>query len=468
MLKSLIRIVILLMSQAMLSIFFASDVCTQDIVKVRSDANKNQLILKNIYIETAFDLDRGANLVVLNDEKTRLLLTEYKEDTDSIFLPGNSLVLYASHPLSSSHTIALPTSFAFEKLSPRDATTARIRLKSISGRGISLTKEVSLHSHQAILTVTSTLRNTGDRPLTFYPTEITAINTEFGESGLPNRTFHFYCPYVPISKDETGIRVTLGMDDNPQFRTIRDNQLFFTRYQHRIGEVKFDSDKNWFAFQNGTNGIAYAVEYEFPGRRPETAKDNVIFHTNGAGEFMRDGILRTNEQNVQPYMRLSNVLGQVTLAPGESFTYLARWSSSTCMGPILDVKNGVLFNTHLGVQTREYDLYVYGSMGIPQEGTVGFHLLDESGRILGKIYNITLVLELGHRRPSKAVLTHPTIVTHAINVGVDVNDLATQSGQSIYDKTQKVQMVLVDSNQRPIMIVDESTRPWEKFQSETD
>jgi hypothetical protein len=427
----------------------------------------SSISLSNDWIHAAFNVSSEARLETFAAGNHHVLWPHKKLDHPLDRIPGISLILYADHPRSGSRTFSLPTSFAVETIRPNSATPSFVAVNSTSSASFAISRQISLLSDEAVLWVTTTVTNTSDAEQTFYPTEITMYNTEFGVSNMPNLQLLFYSPIASVSEDDKGFDVTLGLVNNLQFQSLTDRRLMVCKYLNRVGEIVFTNHERWIALQDEKNGRVWGREYDFLDKQPEPVKNNVILYTNGAGEFIRDGQLHYQNTDVDKYMRLTHVLGRVTLQPGESFTYRAGMTTSVSLGPILDIRDGIVFGKHLEMLYDSISFYVFGAMGIPQEGPVGFQFLNEQDELLRTNYNVTLVLDTfaRPRRPSGAVTTHPTVIAHQLGFPVvDEADSDTPVFPDLLERCKKVRLVLLDKqSKQPVRIIDEAVGPWRQY-----
>ncbi len=419
-----------------------------------------QNTVANEWITATFDPEKSGRLEMFKSKKDFLLWPHKKIDLASDTFPGNSLLLYAEHPLSSSQMLPLPETLSIEKRIPQNSTPSIIHMKG-ENESLAIAKEISLKGTEAILWITTTIQNKGKQIVTFFPTEITSINAEFGISNMANMNRLFYSPYTPISEENDGIDVTLGLVNNPEFQPLSDKEIFFMKYLGRIGEVRLTNKKQWFAIQDEKSARVYGIEYDFYDIKPKPIANNVILFSNGAGEFFHEGQLHYNNTDVEKYIRLTYVMGQVDLNPGDSFSYEKKWSVTSNIAPIIDIENGISYSKHIDVLHDEVGFYIFGAVGIPQNGPVGFQFLDEHGEILRKNYSISLLLNPFHKikRPANSVIEYPTVVSHQIGFPVvDSGEIDKTVFQVLMEKTQKIQMVLLDKKaEKPIRVIDEYT-----------
>lgn len=391
--------------------------------------------------------------------------------------PGASLVLYASHPLSSTATIDWVSED--ENASPTGERNWGIR--SVYEGQLRVRREFAIGKLESVLCVTTTITNAGGLPVVFYPSEVTSINTAYALSGMPNINLYFYSPYS-AAEGFKPFETTLGLVNNTQFAAMPEHALFIARNAHRVGEIKLTSEKSWFAFQNLIShaaiqgGTVCAAEFSFPGQKPEPVRDNMILYVNGAGEYIRDGKLRFNSPETAKYMRATRVLGRVELQPGASFTYAAAWSMTSCEGPIVDVRDGIVFNKHLVVYLppNRPGFLNYANLGIPQEGNIGFQYLDANheihkmtdpdGRPVDHLLTIPLILEAAKvkSRPSRVIPFLPTPIHHFTLVFFSEEQLnaGPDELQKIQDTIRAIRMVLVDRDQKPLRVLDEVSSPF--------
>ncbi|MFB3785530.1 MAG: hypothetical protein ACE15F_04085 [bacterium] len=435
------------------------------------------IILRNDWIRAEIHPAGGGRVEQMYAHEDPLLWPLSGQEAHEESWLGASLVLYASHPLSSTATIGWVSQE--EAVCQPGGRSAVIR--SVYERQLKINREFAVGNLESVLRVTTTITNPGGAPVVFFPSEAASINTEYARSGMPNINLYFYSPYSTLEGSKP-FEITLGLVNNPQFAVMPEHSLFIARNAHRIGEIKLTSEKNWFAFQNLIShaaiqgGTVCAAEFTFPGVKPEPVRDNLILHVNGAGEYIGDGKLRFNSPETAKYMRATRVLGRVELQPGASFTYVAAWSMTSCEGPIVDVRDGIVFNKHLVVYLppNRPGFLNYANLGIPQEGNIGFQYLgannevfkitEQDGRQKEHLLTIPLILEATKEksRPSRVVPFLPTPIHHFTLVFFSEEQLNAGPGelQKIQDAIHSIRMMLVDSKQKPIRVLDEVSGPF--------
>ncbi len=438
------------------------------------------IILRNNWIHAVIDPSKAGRIQQLYAQTEPLLWPTPEMEVPPDSWPGASLVLYASHPLSS--TAAIPcVSLETIASSAESDPNLQVTIHSTYEGQLSVIRKFAIGRLESILSVSTTITNAGGSPAGFYPAEVVSINTEFAQSGMPNMNLYFYSPYTATGGAKP-YEITLGLVDNPQFAVLPEHSLFLAKNAHRIGAVKLTNEKYWFAFQNLIHhaaiqgGTVCAVEFSFPGRHPDPVSDNLLLHIQGAGEYIQNGKLRFNQTDVAKSMRATYTLGRVELPPGASFTYTACWSLTSCGGPVVDVRNGVVFNQHLEVflPPNRPGFLNYANLGIPQEGGIGFQYFDADneiykitrpdGQVVEHLLAIPLIMELAQEksRPSQVIPFLPTPIHHFTLVFFSEEQMnaGDEALQQIQDSIRKIRMVLIDENQKPIRFLDEVNGPF--------
>jgi len=373
---------------------------------------------------------------------------------------GVGLTLFADHPLAGAAVLPLPTEYVVNVSPSPDHISADLYIATTTPTVVSVSRVATLSAKTTLLVVTTTIRNHGASPITFYPAEIIPFVGKISKEATSETDLLFYSPFA-AGGEEKGYQIIGGNADNPQFLSIREQNLFVTRYQHQAGRVKLTNDRGWIAAQSGEDIRACAIAYAFPARKPEAVKENLIVDCEGATASVPAGQAQSNKKDAPKRLRVTYVLGRVTLAPKETFTYTALWSAVTTIGPIFDVRQGIVYSKHLEVNIGKPDFqvfYVFAALGLPREGPVGFQFLDETGNIINTNYNISLLLDPQNPRPGRAVVTYPTILTHMLAFPVELQE-------KMMKNTKTIRMVLLDENtKQPIRVIDESTGPWKVYE----
>lgn len=349
------------------------------------------VVLKNKWIHVSVSPSDAGRISQFKTHTNHVLWPQDGQPASEDEPPGCNLILFAGHPLSTTETIPLPQKYELrtdKTKPPQTQLFVQSTAEDAAKAAVSIKKEFLVSEIESTLSVTTTITNTRKTPLTFYPAEIIHFNSALDQSKtIANFNCYFYSP-CRLDPGERGYEVSLGLANNTQFFVLPKYEVFYLQYMNRIGEVRLTNPKNWIAVQNLISrnridgGTVCAIEYRYPGKKPQPVEKNLTLFTNGAGEFIQNGKLALQGTRTAQFVRATYVLGRIQLEPGESWTYSACWNASRCIGPIIDVQNGVAFNKH-------YDVYFhpnghienYADMGIPQEGTVAVQHIDETGKI---------------------------------------------------------------------------------------
>lgn len=425
-------------------------------------------ILSNQWIHADIDVLHGGGVYQLVAHQGALLHTRSK--SDQFPSPGASLILYEDHPLKSKEIIDLPTQYLSETI--QEASRVLLRIKPENPSPISLEREYSMSSQASALCVTTTITNHDKELISFFPTEIIKFDTMMGTQPIPNTLTYFYSPMTADQNGKAGFEIVSGSNDKVQYSQIPNESVFVARYMAKTGEVKLTNDKQWFAFQNllGQSkimgGTVCSLEYGFPKEKPEFTKDNLLVYVSGM-ENSKD-----NQTSLDPYIRVSYVLGKVKLKPGESFIYTTWWSAACCEGPILDVRQGVVFSKRLEVLIKpEMGAFInFAKMGVPQEGYLAFLFYDKKGEMR------TIKLDHGEEIPQmvQADLTRdrsiilpflPTPVSAMVMILApdDLRDEKDTYAKLIEDQVQSVRMVLIDKDRNVIRELDRFSAPFKVY-----
>ncbi len=427
------------------------------------------VVLENKWIHVSVSPSDAGRISQFKTVANNVLWPQDGQSASKDGLPGCNLILYAGHPLSTTSTIPLPQKFDAKTVT-NDFRT-QLFVQSTDQTAISIKKEFLVSNIESTLSATTTITNTQETPLTFYPTELIHFNSGIDRGkNMANMNCYFYSP-CRLEPGERGYEVSLGLAKNAQFFVLPKYEVFYLQYKNRIGEVRLTNPKNWIAVQNLISrnridgGTVCAIEYRYPGKKPQPVEKNLTLYTNGAGEFIQNGRLARHGTHSEQFVRVTYVLGRVQLKPGESWTYSACWNASRCIGPIIDVQNGVVFN-------KRYDVYFhpnghienYVDMGIPQEGTVAVQHIDETGKVFNTLrHPLSLYNPLTKiKRPPNAVPYWPTILFNSSNIMTpeDLRGPDDTKLKLLQDKVKKIRLILVDPKKRPIRFLDEAEAPF--------
>lgn len=445
------------------------------IVAHAETVDKKLPILKNEWINVSVSPSEAGKIAQFNTISNHALWPQDGYQVPAGVMSGCNLILYASHPLESTQTIPLPQ--RFEAKTIEDASRTQMTVQSIDNEQLSVKREFAITGIESTLSATTTITNTKDTPISFYPSEVIFFNATIDKSrNLANSNCYFYSPYRP----ETGRRgydVTLGLANNTQFFTLPDYQIFYAEYKSRIGEVVLTNTRNWIAVQNLISrnridgGTVCAIAYRFPTEKPKPVDNNVIVYTNGAGEYIHDGKLDRQGTEVDKYIRVTYILGQVVLGPGQSWSYSASWNASRCVGPIIEMRDGIVFNKRFEVYfTQNGDIENYVDLGVPQEGTVAVQHFDMEGKIFNTLrHPLNNHPALQRIRPSNAAPYYPTMLFHSSHILIpdDLRGPDDTFIKFLQDKISKIRLVLVDENKAVIRTLDEVEKPFKVIEIES-
>lgn len=435
-------------------------------------------VISNSWIHAEIDMAYGGGLNQFAAHQENFLHTQSKGD--QFPAPGAVLVLYQEHPLASTATIELPKQFIAE--TTKGASDVLWRITPEKASPISVEREYFMSDQESAICVTTTITNKSESLMTFFPTERVKFNASFGSERLPNTFAYFYSPFSQDQSGKGGFDIIRGATDKGEFSRMPNVPIFITRYMMKTGEVKMTNEKGWFAFQNLlgcsqiTGGTVCAVEYGFPNGKPELVKDNLILFVSGASDP------KENQISLNPYLEVSYLLGKVALKPGGSFTYTARWTAVCCRGPIIDVRQGVVYNKHLEtLVVPEQGAFVnFANYGIPQEGALGFRFYNKKGdvRMLvdseGKKTPHLLVGSIATKeRPKEIDPLLPTDVSLLIGSFFSPDDLRDENDsydKLIEDQIQTVKIFLVDNakNRAILRELDEFSAPFKVYDKPID
>jgi hypothetical protein len=366
---------------------------------------------------------------------------------------GAQLLCFARHPAKSNAIIEFATPYTASVL-PSDATTDTLVQISSAKKGLSIRQTYQFSSLRSSFLVSTTIKNEGEKPISFYPTDIIYQNTR-----VPGDGFSYI--YIPC---DTPYNVLIGdaTRDNIAYRRAT-TSILSVSYENSMGEISCKSTDSWIDLYNENTYGSLSIEYTLKSEHKELKEDDRILFINGAGSYEKDGRFVMRTENTDPFMRISNVLAQTTLKPGEEFCFDALWSASTTIGPVFQAKDGLSVNTPFKVYKQGKNILVIGLYGIPFEGNVGFDFWDTNGNLLQAKYDIDLNLRAPGQpaRPSKAVPTYPTVLMHQIMLFA----LNANPDYSI-DDIQKVRFVLVDGKTKDaaiIHVVSEIEGPLQEY-----
>jgi len=386
-------------------------------------------------------------------------ISEFSAGMDTFLYPdeknspaGGSLILYADDPHSSTKEIKLPHRYRAIRSATDEKSDAALRIESLDKGLVSLRKEFSIKDEISTLHIKTFIKNESDQNLTFYPTEsifffVGTVKPNYSGRIVSPTDFYFYAPY----DKKNAVTIAQGPKTNKEFIQVERDSLFIAHYEREFGEVKLTSSKGWVAVQNGQDYRVTAIEFSYKNQNIEPMEYNL----NVRMEAMED--------NGSP-IHTQYVLGKVTLKPGETFEYASDWSNSASGIPVIAVKNGVAYNKMLEANTTDVGFYIFGIMGIPQDGYLAIEFLDDKDQIVKRHDYLSLILDVTLPRPSNAVSKLPTILTHEI--GFPFDDKSFKNGQyllELQNKIKKIRLIMTDEKKNIIRVIDEVEAPWKKF-----
>jgi hypothetical protein len=425
-------------------------------------------LLSNQWIHAEIDAAHGGGLIQLVVHKAAFLHTRSK--SDQFPAPGSSVVLYEDHPLKSKKSLELPAQSSSECI--KGASDVQWRIKPEKSSPISMEREYSMSSQESAFCVTTTITNNDKSPISFFPTEVVKFDTMMESQPIPNTMTYFYSPMVIDKNGKSGFEIVSGTNDKNQFSQMPNEPIFITRYMAKSCEVKLTNDKQWFAFQNllgraqVKGGTVCSLEYGFPKGKPEFVRDNLILYVSGMESS------KENQTSLDPYIRVSYVLGKVKLKPGESFVYTTRWTAVCCEGPIINVRQGVVFNKQLEVLIKpDMGAFInFANLGVPQEGNLAFLFFNKNGEMR------KIKMDNGEEIPQmvKADITQkrsmilpflPTPVSAMVSIFTadDLRDDKDTFAKLIEDQVQTVRMVLIDKDRNVIRELDRFSAPFKVY-----
>ncbi len=386
----------------------------------------------------------------------------------------SSLFLYTNHPLKSSKTIAMPESYVADYALKSPSETV-IQVKSVTATLVSISRDYRINHLESTLKSTTTITNNSKKSIEFYPTEEITFKAAI-RNNIPNTAMYFYSPSAGNKK---GFDLIKGETNSSLYSYMPEHNLFLTRYMLNNAVIKLTNNKNWFAIQNLISkkkingGTVCAVEFEFPEKDISPVKDNLILHINGVDDLATQN---SKSSAFNPYMQATYVLGKVVLQPGRSLTYSTRWNSVVCDGPIVDVKDSIVFNKRLEVQFHPGNggFANFANFGVPQEGRIGFQYYNQKGEVKktitenGDQKDHLMIIHIKSKiRPFEVTPFLPTLLTHMAWVlsPEDFHDEINTYQKLVDDEVHSIRMVLVDSNWKPLRELDRFTAPYKIFGS---
>lgn len=440
-------------------------------ITVDIQQNEKQISIRNEYFATLIDYSSDIRIRQFSNPKQIFLWPRVQTGDTLPVEPGISLVLFKDLSLSPKNIIEMPNEYTASQ-EVIDATRTVVTIESTKPAQVSVQSRIELLANRSDLRMQISIQNESDKEITFYPTERSTLNTEFGESNMSDLNFYFY---TPLSGGINGLKILQKDPNNNPFKVDEEKNILIAQNKSVIAEAQLTSAStntstsvgNWFALHNGHTGRICTFEYQYPDKKPEPVQDNLLIYFNGAGEVEVNGEKIRKGFEAEKYMQAAFTFGKITLAPGETFTYEKIICTTTTRGPIYQVQDGIPYHVPLDVMYSELGFIVIASFGVPQEGLIGVEFYDEQGKKLKANFpSLTMNFQAENKRPGYALTEFPTLLQHEIWFNTDEEDFM-HGDQEVVSKIKTVRLYLTDFSRNQIQMIDESHAPWRTYVAPT-
>ncbi len=468
--------------QWMISLFLfvaAHTASSEENVSTNPEKSK-PAVLSNQWIHVEIDSLKGGGIHQFTAHQGKILYPQGTGASHSTVQPGMSLQLFKKLPhsienVTTGMTYPLPEKYESELI--QEASGTILRLTSGDTSPLSVERIYHLTAMESVCHVTTTIANRGTSNLTFYPSEIVSFDASIGRDRLPNMMTYFYAPYTSLQNNGAAFFQVRGVSNEKQYNVMPQEKIFITRYMSSSGEVKLSNAKHWYAIQNliGSRdihgGTVCAIEYDFPDGTPVSVPDNQMIYVNGISETVSGS---TTPVQLDPFIQSAYVLGRVELKPGQVFRYISHWTAVCCAGPIVDVKNRIVFNKHLEVLLApDNGAFVnLANMGIPEEGRIGFQFYHENGEIRkiedgkgGMKEQLLIVPIASPLRPCEVVpyLQTPFAMITWAFAADDLRSEDDTFAKLMRDQVHSIRMMLVNEERQTMRELDRVYGPFSNY-----
>ncbi len=365
------------------------------------------------------------------------------------------LHLYKDHPYKSDETFELPRPRRIRQLKDIDPEIPSVHWLSETNGPIAVRRVYAMNATESILHVTTTIENTGVKTIACYPTE-TAVLDVSQDVGKATPDLYLYMPA------NAGGSVKL-----PNGRTVDDSDLLFmpdynvfvATHSSTKEQAAWRTSQPWFALYNYQTNHTLGFEIHSDPTHLQPVNESLVFQASG-GEVEEASFSQESQ------LEMKHVLGKLTLPPNAAFTYVMKYSMTTCITPIVGVNNGISYVQPFQVFAHSLGFYFAGAMGLPMEGKFGLIYYDEEGKQMRRSHNVYGFNMFNQKHPHmlKSSFDIPAMFS-TVDGGFGFTD-DNQNAASVMHKTvKKIQLVLLDPETLdPIKIIGEAKPPWQPYE----
>lgn len=289
-----------------------------------------------------------------------------------------------------------------ELLSRDDLAMLRMISPADEKTGVQITRQFSIKRGSSRVWVELSFTNISQRTIRWSIWDVIQLRAERKDAeGVwqydPNCSVT--APLNPKSRFARGYNVMFGDEENPQWQIDEEQNLFVGRYLWEIGKVGIDSPAGWIAFNQGTEGYAFAELFEFE-EGASYPDDGVTIEcwTVGAGK-----VANLDYEQTSIYLMETEVLSPLrTIAPGETTTFRLTWGACRCPGIIVDVNEAGCTAQPLSASVNDGFVRLRGQFGVFDRGELALICKGGDKQVIER-------LPLGEVDPLMAVLLDRTL-----------------------------------------------------------
>ncbi len=433
-------------------------------LEVQINEDTHSIRVRNQFYETSITYHPNVKITQFSSNGKDYLWPNSEKVEYGDSLTGHQVMFYKDHPLSATSTYTMPSSYTAAR-EVLDATTIQVTIQSNDFSQLSIAKEFVFNSSQSMFQLKTTVQNSSNQPVNFYPTEITKWNCELKNSGFPNMNTYLDIP-IQANK-QPSFDIMQGGTNNNQIKFLDIPKVLQSQYRSSLNEAVMTSSSNWMAFVMGMdpNPQALAIENRFLKNDPKPVDQDVYLLINGAGELKKNGKIIKQDIFTEKFILTKRVLGKAQLQPKEELIYEQIWSTSSCPKPVKEVRDGIIYNQPVQFFRYQQGFLVYGVIGIPQEGAIQVRFYDKEGNILDKgSISLLMGIDPTMRRPGNAVITHPTVLSHRVDpfkmYEEDEDGNMVPITEKMLDKTNSVRLYLTDLKGNKLLLLAEAYAPF--------